>query len=1046
MSSELKHAVEVENFIPAYYTNLLPEWNGDKTLEQSIIDKKEFWDLRLSKFDTGAENRRRGQYLPHQLIIQRLLSGKTLYDEIFLFHQPGTGKTCGTVAVIENCREEYVDLNRAVILTPGDTLIMNYIDQLVFTCTDGKYIPRNYSILTEEQKVRRLKKAVSDFYTFATFRTFADELQKMTNDSKLKTFNNTIFVIDEVHNLKPGEVFKGTEPYAEIRKLFQLLPNRKIIIASATPMKDTPNQIADVMNLIVPAAEELPTGLDFNASYMHTVDVDGKSFLKLDPNRATALSDKIRGRISYLRNSPSTVEKLFVGRYFYGLKHLTTEAIDMHPNQMRAYNVAFAMDTATQPQSGTIKRKFWQNSIDASLMVFPDGSWGSKGFEKYVIERKSSNKARAKFTLSPEFTNLFKGSLKDKLERLYTLSAKYASIIESLTPLDDSPEEQSKLRRNTFIYNSLVQGSGAIVLGLLLQLFGFSKSEGRDTTPGRRYALFAANFSTRSEISRTLQLFNSPENKEGRFVQVIIGSSKVSEGISFQNVTEIHIATPHWNSSKIEQAIGRGIRYGSHRMLGDDVVVRIHQYVAAVEDSNVEEFDKIKSIDARMYIISENKDISIKSVERVCMESAIDCELMKERNIRETGAGSRDCDYEACEYECRNVDAENRHEDVSTFDAYYARDAKSDIREVITDALKQRDWVSFREIRRKTPLKDLSFMIFAQTLAEMIMENTAVRNNRGMWGWIRESGNVIYLSPTIGTESTFLDGYYLHDPITASITPFKRLEFNLITKNIDQIMQSLINVNNIDGFRQRLSTVPQEVQAILLEQSVIARQANITQLAEWRNNIVLQYFDKYMFQMDGRTIHTLLPVYRFYTPGDQQWRDCSQAMQAEIQRRREQARREVRANPSGYTGLWSRDARSGQHVFKIQNTTEEAMTKKKQTARSRGSVCINMNKKDLVPVMLALDLTATEEEIRKAGLLGKTNAEILEIIANDPSKGRETTRRETILKEGLTQNEINELTNLQLQSVLVWIDKSKPEICSALQRKFQERGWIIDED
>jgi hypothetical protein len=328
----------------------------------------------------------------------------------------------------------------------------------------------------------------------------------------------------------------------------------------------------------------------------------------------------------------------------------------------------------------------------------------------------------------------------------------------------------------------------------------------------------------------------------------------------------------------------------------------------------------------------------------------------------------------------------------------------------------------------------------------MIMENTAVRNNRGMWGWIRESGNVIYLSPTIGTESTFLDGYYLHDPITASITPFKRLEFNLITKNIDQIMQSLINVNNIDGFRQRLSTVPQEVQAILLEQSVIARQANITQLAEWRNNIVLQYFDKYMFQMDGRTIHTLLPVYRFYTPGDQQWRDCSQAMQAEIQRRREQARREVRANPSGYTGLWSRDARSGQHVFKIQNTTEEAMTKKKQTARSRGSVCINMNKKDLVPVMLALDLTATEEEIRKAGLLGKTNAEILEIIANDPSKGRETTRRETILKEGLTQNEINELTNLQLQSVLVWIDKSKPEICSALQRKFQERGWIIDED
>lgn len=43
------------------------------------------------------------------------------------------------------------------------------------------------------------------------------------------------------------------------------------------------------------------------------------------------------------------------------------------------------------------------------------------------------------------------------------------------------------------------------------------------------------------------KLINSPANKHGEIVSVVIGSPVISEGLSFFNVRQVHILEPEWN-------------------------------------------------------------------------------------------------------------------------------------------------------------------------------------------------------------------------------------------------------------------------------------------------------------------------------------------------------------------------------------------------------------------------------------------------------------------------------------------------------------------
>ena len=57
---------------------------------------------------------------------------------------------------------------------------------------------------------------------------------------------------------------------------------------------------------------------------------------------------------------------------------------------------------------------------------------------------------------------------------------------------------------------------------------------------------------------------NEAKNKDGSRLKVILGSESASEGLDFKYIREVHILDPWHHLNKIEQVIGRGIRYCSH--------------------------------------------------------------------------------------------------------------------------------------------------------------------------------------------------------------------------------------------------------------------------------------------------------------------------------------------------------------------------------------------------------------------------------------------------------------------------------------------------
>ena len=57
------------------------------------------------------------------------------------------------------------------------------------------------------------------------------------------------------------------------------------------------------------------------------------------------------------------------------------------------------------------------------------------------------------------------------------------------------------------------------------------------------------------------------DNYNERKIDVLLITSAGSESLDLKNTRSIHIMEPHWNESKINQIIGRAIRYNSHKAL-----------------------------------------------------------------------------------------------------------------------------------------------------------------------------------------------------------------------------------------------------------------------------------------------------------------------------------------------------------------------------------------------------------------------------------------------------------------------------------------------
>ena len=92
-------------------------------------------------------------------------------------------------------------------------------------------------------------------------------------------------------------------------------------------------------------------------------------------------------------------------------------------------------------------------------------------------------------------------------------------------------------------------------------------------------------------------------------LKALLVSSSGGEGLDLKNTGAVHIMEPHWHDPKLEQVIGRAVRYKSHEK-AKDKNVEVYRYISKFPKEDDGLFGKTKdrvSADQYLYNLSDSK-------------------------------------------------------------------------------------------------------------------------------------------------------------------------------------------------------------------------------------------------------------------------------------------------------------------------------------------------------------------------------------------------------------------------------------------------------
>ena len=497
---------------------------------------------------------------PHQEFVRRFMSPYTPYDSLIMYHSLGSGKSIACIAVAV---DHYLhDGKKCIIVTKGDSGTENFAKQI--------QMYHEMSSRSEDWDM--------SIFSFRHYISMSNQVSNLLDEDVTKAFSNSIIVLDEVHNVRYLRKETEKSVYGSIIRLLRLCSNLKIIIATATPMTDSPEQIQSLLGIC--------------------------NYSRDDANRWS-----MNGIISYnstILHKPDSSEK--------GTEEFIP-GIRVYPSYMTSHQeIAYRKENGVQPPDD-IYRKL----THISLFCFEDGVYGreitqtkmTKIKTNVTITSMSTKQTKEikyyKYSILPQYAHMLTGN------NLRKSSCKYSKVIEDLT---------MNTRGNTFIFLEEVKGSGLLLLASILEQHGYELYIGQDLnniTKKKRYTMCVGSSDICPNNTDRLDGFNSDINKDGEYVEVLLGSRVIGESITLKNVRQFYCITPHWNDSTVDQAIGRVVRNGSHSVLDKNQRnVNIYIHAAIFPD------DPQSSVDIKKLAKCKEKERHIQAVAETMINFAVD--------------------------------------------------------------------------------------------------------------------------------------------------------------------------------------------------------------------------------------------------------------------------------------------------------------------------------------------------------------------------------------------------------------------------------------
>lgn len=1096
---ENQDELKLEDFIPSYPYLEIQEKNNSimniepnkynpykKKYEISNFNKQEFYEDLLDVIEERPDEK--GVALKQQEFLARFLSPKTLNNEMLLFHQVGTGKTCSAINIAELAMTMNPKLSRVLVLVKGDTFIKNFNNELAFQCTPGQYIPENYSKLTLKEKVMRLNKNIRSRYQVKTFYKFAQEITNDKDETIEKLYSNRVIIIDEVHNIKDIEKKKKENKvyvYKQLHRFLHIVKNKKVILLSATPMKDNITEFASVMNLILPLNMQLPTKKEFNSMFFSKENGENDKLKNIE-----MLKNYIRGRVSFLRSMESQISKINVGKIIKELKYTVLESDKMSKFQTEIYEKALRKDGSfatidelknnsedeligvspeleyekeekeenIENEEKEDKKGLYDNSRQASLFVFPNGKYGREGFNdsdniEYITETDKEKKGKGK---KPVFTN--------KLKNIITQNGALTSPIDILNEIGKYSSKYKKAleeiilhpKENCFVYSQFYKGSGLVVFAELLKILGYKEAKGNEDYSSQgneqvlRFAMLAEKITNRFE--NNIKIFNQPENRNGKYIQVLLGSPLVSEGRSFFNIRQIHILTPHWNMSLTEQVTGRGIRAFSHKDLDEkDRYVKVYRH-CSLPNKN------IQSIDYLMYEISELKDLKIKQIERICKESSVDCALNKKRNLLEIDKdNTRECEYQKCNYVCDNVPdsyiqkkVEGLFKDeniLDTYNLYYGDKLVKSTVNLIQQLFKRNFVMHIKDLMKY--FGDLSFILLIRSLKYIIQNNIPIINKYGFVNYLKYERNLFFLNDNIQSSSSYFSNYYCEHPPVYTRTNFKSIILENQSNNMEKLIKYInsLDMDDKDNFKianQLLLELEPELQEQLIEFSIFSKIIEPDKILNIRE-ICLKLFYPNIVELSDMfvSIHLIdKSKYRYILKTAKEiddWNYVDDDVLEKLKTREEEKIEEsknIQDNEFGYYGFITLDQK-----FKIRQTEKTMLAEKGETIMKEGKK--EVDKRKLGEGAVCITMVPTKKILDIILKINKKTDYFNIIKDDDEFPSTDKMKNVLINKAKYTEKDLNNFNENEIKIAYLWFTKySKPQICNNIKEFFHKNNII----
>ena len=692
-SEQLKELHSREYLSYPDYNN--PEFNTDISRKLEFNINKLYFNQQTT---CGKQNFELGN---HQRLLYNFMNKNTPYKSLLIFHGVGVGKTCTAVKISESFRDIHTNKNNKIIVLRKGGLGQGW-KNTIFDPNLGENQCSGHEFLDhinetkgfekrDDQSIKRdVNKLIKKYYDFYAYREFSNSIDNMLENCEKdeekeriiikNNFSNRLLIVDEYHNLRsdesPDESSKGEkeEQKKALKNLLKIVENAdnlRLILLTATPMYNTSDEIFNLLNILL---------LNDNRPV-----INYKQYItdnSINPDGIDILNRKFRGYVSYLRGEnpvnfpiriyPTDYPKsdkdplgllpkdcpkmdLFGKPIDTPMKFLITYDNKLHGDQKSAYEELISKlddDRKLSIQDSNLKQ--------ICNVYYPSkkNKYGKEGFESVF------NESKKKFTYKKGVQHIL------EYKNLHNHSIKIKNIIDNIKGSEGI----------IFIYSEYILG-GSVPVGLALEHIGFNKYDNKNLlnisdkgSEKGTYVILSKDERVSGNNNEEIKVATSEENKDGDLIKVIIGSSITGEGMDFKNIRQIHILDPWWHLSKLEQIIGRGIRYCSHIKLPEEkrnVTVFLHTATC----------DGKETIDHYSYRLGESKSFEIGKVETILKKNAIDCYLFKDTNMIKDPKNllkvdvkvsrnnikkfkksisdkpySKICSYQPkCEYECDNI-------------------------------------------------------------------------------------------------------------------------------------------------------------------------------------------------------------------------------------------------------------------------------------------------------------------------------------------------------------------------------------------------------